>query len=87
MTDLNHDPFWQDESKWDNKLRAAVERSGRGLEGNLLTKFRRHINEMKHLTTDAQLGEFLMVYALGGEVDDALNRAMKAMRIYIGGER
>jgi hypothetical protein len=42
---------------------------------------------MKHLTTDKQLGEFTMIYALGGEVDEALNRAMKAMRIRIGVER
>lgn len=87
MTDPNHDPFWLDESKWDTKLRTLAVRCGRGLEGDALNKFKRHLNEMKHLTNDKQLGEFTMVYALGGEVDDALNRAMKAMRIYIGSER
>lgn len=62
-------------------------RCSRGLEGDALTKFNRHVDEMKHLTTDKQLGEFTVVYALGGEVDEALHRAMKAMRIYIGSER
>lgn len=76
-----------DVSEWDPRLRTLYERCGRGLEGEMLTKFTRHLNEMKHLTTDKQLGEFLWVYALGGEVDDALNRAMKAMRIYIGSEK
>ena len=75
------------ESSWPEALQKAATRSRRGLSPELDKKFQRHINEMRHLTKDSQLGEFLMVYALGGEVDDALNRAMKCMRIYIGSER
>lgn len=78
---------YHDELGRPNDLAKIARRCSRGLEGKLLAKFQRHIDEMKHLTTDAQLGEFTMVYALGGEVDEALSRAMKAMRIYIGTER
>jgi len=84
MTDTNH---WQDETSWDTDLRAAVERSKRGLTEGQLPKFRRHINEMKHLTTDQQVGEFTLIYGLGGEVDESLMRALKAIRVYIGSER
>ena len=84
---MSIDNGWQDESKWDDKLRAAVKRGKRGLTGEQLPKFRRHINEMKHLTTDRQIGEFALVYGLGGEVDVSLMRALKAIRIYIGSER
>lgn len=71
----------------DGALEKITRRCRRGLNDVLGAKFDRHINEMKHLTTDAQLGTFTMIYALGGEVDEALHRAMKAMRIYIGTER
>jgi len=82
---INHD--WQDKTNWDDSLRAAVERGKRGLTKDQLPKFRRHVNEMKHLTTDQQLGEFTLIYGLGGEVDVSLVRALKVMRIYIGSER
>ena len=87
MSGPHHDPFWLDESKWDENLRALAVRCGRGLEGAALNKFTRHLNEMKHLTTTKQVAEFTLVYGLGGEVDGALMRALKAIRIYIGAEK
>lgn len=78
---------WQSTENWSDELRRIALRCERGLHPTLMPKYVRHINEMKHLTTDAQLGEFTMVYAIGGEVDEALHRAMKCMRIHIGVER
>ena len=84
---ISPNPFWLDESKWDEKLQGLAVRCGRGLEGEALHKFKRHLNEMKHLTTTKQVAEFTLVYGLGNEVDEALMRALKAIRIYIGAER
>ena len=84
---MNINDDWQGDSNWDDELRALAKRCGRGLEGEMHRKFIHYINEMKHLTNEEQLGEFLLVYVLGGQADEALHRAMKAMRIRIGVER
>jgi hypothetical protein len=82
------DDIWAiDETRWPDDLQAAAKRCRRGLEEDADAKFRRHVNEMKHLTTKEQIGEFCLIYGLGGEVDDALMRALKAIRIYRGFER